>query len=53
VQPLVKEFAKKHGFKFYSYTFVKGNTFVLSQMKQVADQISAIIATDASHIKAE
>ncbi|KAJ3306796.1 hypothetical protein HDV03_003833 [Kappamyces sp. JEL0829] len=50
VQPLVKAFAKKHGIHFHSYTFSKANTHVLGSMQQVAEQISAILAADPSHI---
>jgi delta8-fatty-acid desaturase len=53
VQPFVKEFAKENGLPFYSYTFAKSNVFVLSQLKQVANQISVILHPTVDHIKQE
>jgi delta8-fatty-acid desaturase len=50
VQPLVKAFAKKHNLDFHSYTFTKANGFVLGAMKDVANQISAVLNADVSHI---
>ncbi|KAJ3319673.1 hypothetical protein HDV06_006166 [Boothiomyces sp. JEL0866] len=50
VQPLVKEFAKKHDLAFHSYTFTKANTNVLGAMEDVANQIKAIINADINNV---
>jgi hypothetical protein len=49
----VKAFAKKHKLAFHSYTFIRANGFVLGAMKDVANQIGAIVAADKAHIKVE
>lgn len=50
VQPYVKQFAQDHGLPFHSYTFSKGNTFVLGALRDVANQVGAVLNADIKNV---
>ncbi|KAI8897284.1 fatty acid desaturase-domain-containing protein [Globomyces pollinis-pini] len=50
ITPYIMEFAKKHDIPYHTYTFTKGNTFVLQHLQDIANQVSAILSPDESHI---
>ncbi|KAJ3331803.1 hypothetical protein HDU76_002151 [Blyttiomyces sp. JEL0837] len=50
VRPLVEEFARENNLNFYTFNFLKGNQFVIGELKKVAKQVSDYVKMGASGV---